>query len=220
MRIIQFLRFGILCICTPGILSLVSCGSETLSPVPEVEISSESSAQLIQKIRAGYTEAMQIKKSTHTFICDDDPLSGQLSLRRIDNKIIWIKYTAGHEHSSLSYEALLIKENIVFIMKSETSWQFDQNVPENTLDAAGNEATLEIEKQERYYFKEGKIIKSLYKMARARSINNEKLGRKLAATPNKSHPRPEASGAMQSVQNILRAQRLGKIKANWCGSGI
>ena len=167
----------------------------------------------IQHIRSLYAQAMQTPARTTRLECPPDPKEGNFKVRKVDEHLQWYEYTMGYEHGSQSYQILRHQQQIVFIMKTETRWHFDGEGP----DAQGKEHTVDIETQERYYYKDSRLIKALYKKAEAHSHKGESLSQKLQQIPNQSHKDPDSTGALQAVRRILQSYNDGLIDREWCG---
>lgn len=200
------------------VLSVFACQDDpTDTSIDQPQQETEQGPDAIAQIRSDYARA--IKKSTKTieFQCDSEPFAGTFTNTAADN-LQWFRYAGGHEHGALALEALTRNGEIVFVMESESSWQFDPTAPDDYRDAQnGNEATIDTEIQERYYYQDGQLIDALYKKATARSIAGETIVAVKAKTKNTSHPAPKGDRALKKAKALLADYDAGKVTAAWCG---
>lgn len=185
-----------------------STGAEASTDSP---VSTEES---IQHIRDRYSQAMALREEAIEFSCLDDPLAGTMVIRKERSKLVWASYSVGYEHGAETQEILLEQGNVIFILKDVSIWSFDMQM---SPDADGSGGTVDTTEQERYYYRDGQMIRALYKSASARSALNESLEDKLASASNSAHPKPDGPGALQAAKAVIAAYQGGQITESWCG---
>ncbi len=167
----------------------------------------------IQSIRNLYGEAMSVSKSSFERNCDDGALVVVVDTRKMNGKLVWIRHTAGYDHGSVSHEALISENRVVFVMKEERRWNFDPDQPPSD---SGESYTIDQGEQHRYYFMDDQLIRSLFKSAEARSSKSESLDKKLQEAPNRKHPAPDAGQALQKAKSIVSGFQDSGPNAYWC----
>ncbi|HCH65915.1 MAG TPA: hypothetical protein DFR83_24145 [Deltaproteobacteria bacterium] len=167
----------------------------------------------IEHIRTLYGAALALPAQKMVFDCEDDHASGTFLTRHKDTQLLWARYAMGYEHGGMSFEMLFEGNQVLFVLKENNSWSFDQasDLPD---DGGGTVDTIS---QARYYYREGTLIRALHKEASARSILNEELQVGLEKAENKPHKTADGPKILETAQRLHKAHLQHEITEQWCG---
>lgn len=208
-----------------SLVSIISCKKQEVKDAQNISNDSlttqkvsgdvkDTTGKTIDDIKKEYSETSALlasKKldSTHfNYVCEDG-MSGDVIFYYQDKNLKAVKNIySEYSHFSSVTEYYVDKENVYFILKQDTSWNFDINAPKK---ADGNAETKDDITESRIYLANNKPIQCLEKKYSIRSAGNN-------PDPNKIENKEvkcDISKLMTTYESIIK-NKDKKGKVNQC----